>query len=173
MNRLWAPWRTAYVSQAEKPAGCFLCTAAPPTADDAERLVLVRTELSVVVLNRYPYNNGHLLISPRAHKAELTDLSAAESADLQRLIAELTTVLRRAMNADGFNVGLNLGKAAGAGVPGHLHWHLVPRWNGDQNFMPVTGETKIISQSLEACLELLRPEVAHLSETPEAKFDSL
>jgi len=172
MDRLWAPWRTDYITQAVKPSGCFLCAAALP-GEDEERLVVVRTKLSVVLLNRYPYNNGHLLISPRAHKAELTDLSTAESADLQHLLTKLTAIVKAGMNADGFNVGLNLGRAAGAGVPGHLHWHLVPRWNGDQNFMPVTGETKIMSQSLKACRDLLHARCVHLSDKSETTFDSL
>ena len=172
MDRLWAPWRSSYITKAVKPSGCFLCAAAVP-GDDAEKLVVLHTELSVVLLNRYPYNNGHLLVAPRAHKADLTDLTAAESADLQHLLTQLTLVIRDRMSADGFNVGLNLGRAAGAGVPGHLHWHLVPRWNGDQNFLPVTADTTIISQSLEACRDLLAAACTHLAHKPEAKFDSL
>jgi len=173
MNRLWAPWRAGYIAQAVRPSGCFLCAAVPP-GDDRERLMVLRTEHSIVMLNRYPYNNGHLLVCPRLHKAELTDLTAAESADLQRLLTKLTVVLRKCMNADGFNIGLNLGKAAGAGVPGHLHWHIVPRWNGDNNFMPVTGDVKVLSQSLDDCRDLLEAQCANLGEREaETKFDSL
>ncbi|MBY0457287.1 MAG: HIT domain-containing protein, partial [Gemmataceae bacterium] len=140
---------------------CFLCRAVAGTpADDRANLVAFRTELSIVVLNRFPYNNGHLLVCPAAHKATLSDLSQEELLDLQLVMRKLIGVIEKRMNADGFNVGLNLGRAAGAGVPGHLHWHVVPRWNGDQNFMAVTGDTRVISQSLEVLYDLLAEELS-------------
>lgn len=164
MDQLWAPWRLSYVAQPGKPlptAGpdCFLCRA---VADGDERgnLVVRRTELSVVVLNRFPYNNGHVLVCPRAHKARPSDLSDAETLDLQTEIRRVIAAVERRMNADGFNVGLNLGAAAGAGVPGHLHWHVVPRWAGDTNFMPVLADVKVIVQSLDALWDLLHAELA-------------
>lgn len=165
MDHLWAPWRLSYITgPKEKPAdgpACFLCRAVEAaTADDRANLVIHRTELSVVVLNRFPYNNGHLLVCPRAHKATLADLTPDELLDLQLVMRKLMAIIEKRMNADGFNVGLNLGRAAGAGVPGHLHWHVVPRWNGDQNFMAVTGDTHVISQSLEALYDLLAEELA-------------
>jgi ATP adenylyltransferase len=112
-----------------------------------------------VVLNRFPYNNGHLLVCPKAHKGQLDELADDELLDLQHLVRRMTGIIRKRMSAEGFNVGLNLGRVAGAGVPGHLHWHVVPRWFGDTNFMPAVGDTKVISQSLEALYDLLKEEL--------------
>jgi ATP adenylyltransferase len=138
---------------------CFLCRAAanfePANAADSRLLVADRGEQSIVVLNRYPYNNGHLLISPRRHVGELAAMSGEEHAECMQQLAKLTGVYRKLLNAEGFNIGLNLGRVAGAGLPGHLHWHLVPRWAGDNNFMPVLAGTRVIPQSLEALWELL------------------
>jgi ATP adenylyltransferase len=113
-----------------------------------------------VVLNRYPYNNGHLLVCPRSHTGRLDELQPDELLDVQLVLRQMVAILQKRMAPDGFNVGLNLGRAAGAGVPGHLHWHIVPRWNGDTNFMPVVAETKVISQSLDALYDLLREELS-------------
>jgi ATP adenylyltransferase len=154
MDRLWAPWRLAYAAAKPAAPGCFLCRG-PAEADDRANLVVWRTELSSVILNRFPYNNGHLLVSPRAHKARLDELTDAETLDLQRELSRMIGRLQRLVSPDGFNVGLNLGAAAGAGVPGHLHWHVVPRWNGDTNFMPVLTDTKVIVQSLDSLWEML------------------
>jgi ATP adenylyltransferase len=158
---LWAPWRLAYITAPkDRPAtaagDCFLCraVAADPAADRANLLVH-RTDLSVVVVNRFPYNNGHLLVAPRAHKAGLADLTPDELLDLQLTLRAMVGVLDRRMTPDGFNVGLNLGRAAGAGVPGHLHWHIVPRWNGDTNFMTICTDVRVISQALDALYDLL------------------
>ncbi len=159
MDRLWAPWRLDYAAAPKAPAddGCFVCAAA--AANDREHWVVLRTDLSVAILNRYPYNNGHLLVCPRAHKADLPELTDAETLDLQRTMERLMAALRRAIRPDGFNVGLNLGRAAGAGVPGHLHWHVVPRWAGDVNFLPAIADTKVIVQSLESLHEVLTREL--------------
>lgn len=156
MEQLWAPWRLAYV---EKPAppndgDCFLCRGLQETNDRANWIV-ERTRLSTVLLNRFPYNNGHLLVAPQAHKAEPSDLSDAETLDLQHAIQKSMNLLRQILRPDGFNVGLNLGRVAGAGLPGHLHWHVVPRWSGDTNFMPVLADVRVIPQSLEALWDLL------------------
>lgn len=156
-EKLWAPWRLSYVSTTQDDGGCFLCRYAKGGPEsDPENHVVLRSEHSFITLNRFPYNNGHLLVAPLAHKGTLSELDDAELLDgvhqLQRMCELMTPLLR----ADGFNIGLNLGPAAGAGVPGHLHWHIVPRWNGDTNFMPVTADTKVISQSLEALYTLLR-----------------
>lgn len=113
------------------------------------------SELIITVMNRFPYNNGHLLVTPRRHVARLDLLTAEESAELQAEITRLTVLLEKCVNADGFNVGLNLGRCAGAGLPGHLHWHIVPRWNGDTNFITTIGSTKAIPQSMEALYDLL------------------
>jgi ATP adenylyltransferase len=116
--------------------------------------------LSLVVLNRFPYNNGHLLISPRAHKATLEDLTPEELLDGLETVRQMIRCIDAIMKPDGYNVGLNLGRAAGAGLPGHLHWHIVPRWNGDTNFMTTVGEERVIVQSLDAFWHLLRAEIA-------------
>lgn len=166
MDHLWAPWRLAYIAAPkEKPTAggdCFLCRGVAGSGTDQDRanLVVHRTALSVVVLNRFPYNNGHLLVAPRAHKATLADLTPDELLDLQLTLRKMLGVIEKRMTPDAFNVGLNLGRAAGAGVPGHLHWHIVPRWTGDTNFMPVFTDTRVISQSLEALYDLLAEELA-------------
>ena len=163
MERLWAPWRLSYVANAKPPAAddpCFICAnLAAGRQHDAENLIAERGERSVTVLNRFPYNNGHLLVAPNAHKAELAELGNDEIVEIQRTIARLVEVLRAMMKPDGFNIGLNLGRSAGAGLPGHLHWHIVPRWNGDTNFMPVLSDTRVIVQSLEQFHALLCKEL--------------
>jgi ATP adenylyltransferase len=158
MDNLWAPWRLSYVTSAKPEpavaASCFLC-AANASADDRHNLVALRTPLSMVVLNRYPYNNGHLLIAPRAHKATLDELTAEELLDTMETVRRAIRTLDELMHPGGYNVGLNLGKTAGAGLPGHLHWHVVPRWDGDTNFMPVLADVRVIVQSLDALYDLL------------------
>ena len=149
-QRLWAPWRIRYVQAAQKPAGCFLCAMLQaPRARDRENLLLVRGKTCLVCLNRYPYNGGHLLIAPRRHVAELADLRPAEHVELLQLAARMVAVLRTVMRPEGFNLGFNLGHAAGAGLRDHLHMHVVPRWVGDVNFMPVLADIKVIPQALE------------------------
>ncbi len=160
-KNLWAPWRIGYITAVDKkPAGCFLCHDAEPSAQDDENLVLWRTALSVVVLNLYPYNNGHLLIAPRRHAGDMGDLTEAEMTDLMRLTRDAKRALSLSVNPQGFNVGINFGRCAGAGLPGHLHVHIVPRWNGDTNFVSVCSDTKVISQSLEELLAQLKETAA-------------
>ena len=166
MEQLWAPWRLSYVAAPrEKPVttgdDCFICRGISGTleADDRANLLVHRSKHSVVVLNRFPYNNGHLLVCPKSHKASLEELTNDELLDLQLVTRELVAILRKRLRAEGFNIGLNLGRSAGAGVPGHLHWHIVPRWLGDTNFMPIVGDTKVISQSLESLYDLLKEEL--------------
>jgi len=157
MDQLWAPWRLAYVANAKPPADndpCFICRGLAEN-DDRANLITLRTPLSVVVLNRFPYNNGHLLVAPRRHIGKLQQLDANEILDVQQTLTNMVVRLEELMRPEGFNIGLNLGKVAGAGLPGHLHWHIVPRWNGDTNFMPVLGATKVIVQALEALYDLL------------------
>jgi ATP adenylyltransferase len=157
MEQLWAPWRLSYVANAKPPTDndpCFICRGLAET-DDRANLIALRTELSVVVLNRFPYNNGHLLIAPRRHLGQLHQLEPAEVLDVQQTLTQMVGKLEKLMRPEGFNIGLNLGKVAGAGLPGHLHWHIVPRWNGDTNFMPVLGDTKVIVQALDALYEML------------------
>jgi ATP adenylyltransferase len=169
-ERLWAPWRLAYLqgslredeSTRSEPSwlagadeNCFLCRDAATPADDRRNLVVWRGTETFAVLNRFPYNNGHLLVAPLDHKARLDQLSAAAHVEAMQLLARVCGIVEQKMNASGFNVGLNLGKSAGAGVPGHLHWHLVPRWDGDINFMPVTANVKVLPQALEDLWEML------------------
>lgn len=173
-ERLWAPWRLEYVTGTDADAqaipepiewlpaadhGCFLCRAAASfdAAANADRLLMVvdRGPQAIVMLNRFPYNNGHLLISPRRHVGELSEMTREEHSACMESLARLTSLYRKLLNAEGFNIGLNLGRVAGAGLPGHLHWHLVPRWSGDNNFMPVLAGARVIPQSLDALWELL------------------
>jgi ATP adenylyltransferase len=157
MEHLWAPWRLSYVTTAKAPTAddpCFLCRGLEAD-DDRAHLIVLRTPLSVVVLNRFPYNNGHLLVAPRAHKGRLDELTSEELFETMETLRRMVGVLDGLMHPDGCNVGLNLGAAAGAGLPGHLHWHVVPRWNGDTNFMPILADVKVIVQSLDALYDLL------------------
>lgn len=151
MEQLWSPWRSSYIaSSAERSAGgCFLCAAATEEVDDLSVLVVARFPSTIVVLNRYPYNAGHLLIAPAAHIAGLDALPREHAHELMDVTQTALRLLETELHPHGINVGANLGAAAGAGVPGHLHVHLVPRWNGDTNFMPVIGEVKVVSEQLE------------------------
>jgi len=181
-ERIWAPWRLGYIKgeaspPEPKPAewlpeadeNCFLCrdVAEWEAAGDGEakaevdrdNLVLAQEAETIVLLNRYPYNNGHLLVAPRRHVAGLNDLTTAEQAEIAVALTDMTELLKRLINAQGFNVGLNLGSVAGAGMPGHLHWHIVPRWAGDTNFMPSIAGIDMISQSLESLWEAIREEL--------------
>jgi ATP adenylyltransferase len=161
MDRLWAPWRLSYVAapkSADVDPGCFLCTALSES-NDRENLVVTRSEWGAVVLNKFPYSNGHVLVVPRAHKASPGSLTDEETLDLQRLLTRAMSAFDRAMKPEGYNVGLNLGRAGGAGLPGHLHWHVVPRWMGDMNFMPVVADTRVLVQSLDALYDVLAAEL--------------
>jgi ATP adenylyltransferase len=157
MDQLWAPWRLSYVAATKPPSAgdaCFLCTGLADN-NDRKHLIALRTPLSVVMLNRFPYNNGHLLIAPRSHKGRLDELTSEELLETMETLRLTVRVLEELMQPDAFNIGLNLGRAAGAGLPGHLHWHIVPRWNGDTNFMPVLADVKVIVQSLDSLYDLL------------------
>ncbi|MFM8633744.1 MAG: HIT family protein [Planctomycetia bacterium] len=172
IDTLWAPWRLGYVQgrdtgepvEAIEPRqwrpgsdrDCFLCraAAADPTGDRALGVVERRPH-GVVVINRFPYSNGHLLVAPLDHRSSLADLHDAQALDLQHAIGRWCRLIERCMQAQGFNVGLNLGRVAGAGVPGHLHWHVVPRWSGDVNFMPTIAGARVLPQSLDSLWEQL------------------
>lgn len=148
MKHLWAPWRSGYINV--KPSHrkrCFLCDALKQP--DTKNLIIKRTKLAFVIMNKFPYNAGHLLICPMAHKANLEDLTDAELKEMMTLTVEMKKRIKKALNPDGYNVGINIGADAGAGLLSHIHIHLVPRWQGDTNFMPVLGQTKVISQSLQ------------------------
>jgi ATP adenylyltransferase len=157
MERLFRPWRMAYVSGPKTGAGpgsCFLCEAVAST-DDAANLVVFRGERAIVLLNRYPYNSGHVMVVPKRHIGDLEALDEQERAAIMELVTKTVVALKAEMAPDGCNVGLNLGRAAGAGAPDHLHVHAVPRWNGDTNFMPVLGDTMVLPEALEATREKL------------------
>ena len=157
MDQLWAPWRLSYVAAPKKPTGegdCFICEGVQGP-DDRRNLIAARTPHTVVLLNRFPYNNGHLLVAPQSHKGQLRELDPAEMLDTMETVSRMIDLLSRIMHPEGYNIGLNLGNVAGAGLPGHLHWHIVPRWSGDTNFMPVVSDTKVIAQSLESLYDLL------------------
>lgn len=162
MDRLWAPWRMEYIlAEKTADAGCIFCIGEDHAAD-REKLVLHRTKHSLVMLNRYPYTNGHLMVAPRQHTADLDRLADAEMLDLFATLRLCRNVLQAAARPDGFNIGINLGRVAGAGVPGHVHVHIVPRWTGDTNFMPLLGETKVISEHLEATFGRLKDRFADI-----------
>jgi ATP adenylyltransferase len=164
MRNLWAPWRAAYVlGEAEAAGGCFFCIN-PARAPEhfADDLVLSVTDDVSVMLNAYPYINGHLLIAPRAHVARLGDLAVGAHDALFRMVTAAAGVLEKVMAPEGMNIGVNMGQVAGAGVADHVHVHLVPRWNGDTNFMPVVAETTVLPQHLQATYAQLRPHFAAL-----------
>jgi len=147
VENLWAPWRLEYV-RGEQPSGCVLC-AKSGEADDSAALVLARGAHVYVVLNLYPYNPGHLMVVPYRHVAGLEDLTTLESIEAQAMLATAIRTIRGCMQPGGFNVGLNLGSAAGAGIPDHLHWQLVPRWAGDVNFMPLLADVRVMPQHMQ------------------------
>ena len=152
MQTLWAPWRMDYIS-GEKEKECIFCLA----LSDAGNLALYEGSLSMVMMNKYPYINGHLLVAPRRHIAGLHDLTSEEMADILRTVKDAIEILKKVMKPDGFNVGLNLGVVAGAGVEQHLHFHVVPRWHGDTNAMTVFAEVRVIPEHLEATYRNLKP----------------
>jgi ATP adenylyltransferase len=162
MNQLHAYWRMEYIEAPRLADGGNPFTDLPALGDDAKALIVHRSKLSYLVLNRYPYNPGHLLAVPFRNAADLTELDSAERADLMDEIILGKDILKSAVSPNGFNVGFNLGAAAGGSIP-HLHAHIVPRWNGDTNFMPVIGQTRVLPQSLEAMYTRLRSTVEKLS----------
>ena len=147
MEQLWAPWRIGYILR-EKADGCFLCRN-PQDADDAKNHILIRSKTCFALMNAYPYNAGHLMVAPYKHTGELDDLTEQELADLMVLTRRCKNLLTRALKPDGFNVGINLGLVAGAGILDHVHIHIVPRWNGDTNFMTVTANVRVVPQALD------------------------
>jgi len=153
-DRLWAPWRSQFLSRRKKGERCIFC-AASASRQDREHHVIARGTWVFALLNRYPYNNGHFMIATFRHVGSLDAIRPAEWAEMLLLSQRLTTRLRRALRPHAWNIGLNLGRVAGAGILGHVHLHVVPRWNGDTNFMPVLGGTRVISQSLDELYDLL------------------
>jgi len=162
MERLFSPWRSQYIDsfskQASADAPCILCAAAEQ-GDDVERLVVFRGPTCYVIMNRFPYNSGHLMVVPYHHCPSLVDLAAEEAAELMTLLQRMMKVLQAVSNPDGFNVGANIGRTAGAGIDQHVHLHLVPRWNGDTNFMPVLADTKMVSEEMLVTYRKLRAQL--------------
>ena len=161
LDRIWAPWRAQYIRESSQEVGnstCFICQGLTGV-DDRGNLLAWRRPHSVVVLNRFPYNNGHLLVAPRVHKGGIDELSGPELLEPIETVQRMVGILDRMLRPHGYNVGLNMGTAAGAGLPGHLHWHVVPRWNGDTNFMPVLGQTKVLVESLHEFYDRLVEEI--------------
>lgn len=162
-RNIWAPWRTEYIeSLADRADGCFLCRYRAEPHQDRQNLVLWRTRRCFVVLNRFPYTGGHSLVAPLEHVPDLNDLAGQTLRELMELVRDLQQVLAHAVRAEGFNVGINIGRCAGAGLPGHLHLHVVPRWPGDTNFMPVFADVRVIPESLESIYDRLQRSAAQL-----------
>jgi len=156
MERLWTPWRMEYIRSAASQEGCIFCDL-PAEGDDERTHVLTRGDRGFVLLNTFPYNPGHLMVAPFRHTGDPEDLDAEELLDLGRLLQAAVRALREEMTPHGFNLGMNLGQVAGAGIPDHLHWHVVPRWSGDSNFMPVVGQTRVLPELLEETYRRLAP----------------
>ena len=156
MEQLWAPWRMDLIDKGDPHKGCIFCDLPKATAD-RDNLILGRTRHTFAILNRFPYNNGHLMVVPRAHTADLLSLGREEHDELAEMLRVATGLVSEAYRAQGCNLGMNLGRAAGAGIEQHLHWHVVPRWAGDTNFMPVLGDTKVMIEHLYASWDRLRP----------------
>jgi ATP adenylyltransferase len=155
MDKLWAPWRVGYV-QAKRKTGCIFCRAARLKTESKGDFVLLRTRKSLAMLNIFPYNNGHLMVAPLRHVRDISLLDDQEALDLFKTLNRVKGFLQKTLSPDGYNIGINISAIAGAGIPGHLHIHIVPRWRGDTNFMPVLNNTKIISQSLEDLYKRLK-----------------
>jgi ATP adenylyltransferase len=157
MNQLWAPWRMAYIAGIDhKNEGCVFCVK-PKESTDRENLVLHRGKNCFVIMNLFPYNNGHLMVVPYAHCSDIGLIDKKTSGELWDLLCLSRQALAGAFHPDGFNVGMNIGRTAGAGIDTHLHAHIVPRWNGDTNFMPIMGDVKVISQALHETYDALLP----------------
>jgi ATP adenylyltransferase len=153
---LWAPWRLEYIEQADEQEGCIFCAEAARELSEADSLVVARGELALALLNKFPYSSGHLMVAPLRHVGSYADLKAEEVLDLHELSAAGIRALEREFAPDGFNLGWNLGRVAGAGIVGHVHMHVVPRWSGDTNFMPVLADVKVLPEHLRVTRARLR-----------------
>lgn len=156
MERLWAPWRFEYIKSARSGGDECIFVDLPAQEDDRKNLILFRGRTAFVIMNAFPYNNGHLIVAPYKHTSEISELDDEELLEIQTLIRDCVRWLNKAYHPEGFNIGANLGRAAGAGIEGHLHWHVVPRWAGDTNFMPVVGEVRVLPQSLEDSYDAIK-----------------
>lgn len=156
MERLWAPWRIQYIESTKEPIeGCLFDTVWA-SSDDRKNLVLHRGETAFIMMNAFPYSNGHLMVAPVKHTGDIRQLSSESLLEINQLVGKAISMLEQAYKPDGYNVGINLGRVAGAGIPGHIHWHIVPRWDGDTNFMMSVGLTRVLPESLETSYDRLR-----------------
>jgi ATP adenylyltransferase len=161
MKRIWASWRMKYISKANTETGCVFCIALAKK-DDSHNLIVMRGERAFIILNKYPYTSGHVMVAPLAHKATIEDLDPDTRAEMMELASLCMTNLRKIYNPQAFNLGANIGEAAGAGVPGHVHLHIVPRWNGDTNFMSTVGEVRVLPEDIEDTYQRLREKTVPL-----------
>ena len=166
MDQLWSPWRSAYVTDEHRHTSteCFLCSAAVQTSNDEQSLVAARFDASIVVINRVPYNAGHVLIAPLQHEGNIALLPEEHAIELMKVTRIVVRALEDELNPHGFNIGVNMGASAGAGVPNHLHVHCVPRWSGDTNFMPVLADTTVISELLPEMRNRLASAIARVRQ---------
>jgi len=167
MEKLWSPWRSQYIDSIKDihdGLGCVLCELGTLDKDDPENLLVDKGEFTFTVLNLYPYNNGHLMVVPQRHTSDFFSLSKEESIEIMQKLQIAEKALKIALSPEGFNIGANLGKVSGAGIDEHLHFHIVPRWNGDTNFMPVLGEVKVISQDLLVTKQKLKTTLESLKQ---------
>lgn len=165
-KNLWAPWRIEYIQGLSESSDCFICDCLKTPHDDDKKLVLWRSGKAIVIMNRFPYNNGHLLIAPVRHIGELEQASDEELLELTKLVRESQKALSLAIKPHGFNVGMNFGRCGGAGLPDHFHIHVVPRWDGDTNFMNICADTDVISQSLSELLKQLK-QISEKNDLPD------
>lgn len=163
MKRLWAPWRMPYIEMGGKIEGCIFCVL-PARNMDEEHYILYRGKTAFIMLNSFPYNPGHMMVAPFKHTADMYALSDEELLEIDHLNRYSVRLLTETVHPDGFNLGVNLGKTAGAGVADHIHWHIVPRWEGDTNFMPVVADTKVLPEGLKATYDKLRKKMEELGE---------
>jgi ATP adenylyltransferase len=155
MNHIWSPWRMEYIENSNKEEGCIFCNA-QAKEDGAENLIAFRGERAYVILNRFPYTSGHLMVVPFEHKANFEELDPPTRAEMMELASQCMTVLRKVYRPEAFNMGANIGEPAGAGVKEHVHIHIVPRWTGDSNFMSIIGETRVLPELLESTYRRVR-----------------
>jgi ATP adenylyltransferase len=165
MDRIWAPWRIQYVTAA-CPEGCIFCDK-PADGRDDENMILHRSKLAFLMINAFPYNNGHLMVAPFRHLGDISGLMDEELLEMMKLVQYGKELLSKAFSPDGFNIGINMGKVAGAGIADHIHIHIVPRWNGDTNFMPVIADVKVMPQALESTYKALKEAETDLCGKPK------
>ncbi len=163
-NRLWAPWRMSYIGDTNKSDSCIFCAKEFPPEEDAKRLILYRGEKAFVLMNLFPYNPSHLMVATYKHTGNICEISSEEFAELHALTSFSVNLLTQLCRPEGFNIGINMGKCAGAGFAGHIHQHIVPRWNGDTNFMPVLADVRSVPEHIEATYEKLLPHFKELQK---------